>query len=791
MAPRYDLPGEADSGLADAGYYPEEHSIEFLKIWRAIRRRLWLILIIVLLTTLVVGVRMMSARSVYQASSMVEVSRRVPLLLRSGDAFLTGEDFDLFDMNSQLLIVQSKPLLESVVADLNLDKDPEFLQNGSSRSLREALSDIFVRRTSRRVEEAQPAQEKHGDSLSVRSAQSPAERAGLAPFIGIVQQGLSVSQVPNTRMMTISYSHTSPRLAAAVVNKLAGNYIRYSSQVKLEKFDDTSEWLNRSTRELRAKVEQAEQKLVDFTRRNNIISPEGTENLVTEKLTRLHAQVLQSETERILKESLYEEVKKGRVAQLPEAFNDAKSVELEKKLGELTTSEALLNARFGPKNPKVIEVREQIASLKEQMTAGRQMLEEKLKADYERAVRDERSIRQAFERARQEAAEQNQASIQFNLLKQEVSTAKTLYTDFLQRTNQADVAEKVKQNVNLRLIELADPPIFPVGPQRMRTIMTALMLSLCIGIALALALDAFDNSIKTSDDVTRYSQLPTLAVIPSLRHEARLLSQAFEPGAEKAAAGEPDDRASVRLELRQSLKRQLALRERRDVRAALEAYRVLRTSMMLSTAGGPPKLILVASAQPCEGKTTTTINTATALAQLGASVLIIDADMRRPSIHKTLGLKNTRGLCNYLSADIDLDELIVPTQTPGLSAMTSGPIPPNPPELISSGRMRNLLRVLSERYDYILIDSPPLMSVTDGVILSTLVEGTILVVQAGRARRQELRHSRQLITRVGGRIFGVVLNNVNLRREGAYSYQYYGYYNDVSEEETDRESGVA
>lgn len=216
--------------------------------------------------------------------------------------------------------------------------------------------------------------------------------------------------------------------------------------------------------------------------------------------------------------------------------------------------------------------------------------------------------------------------------------------------------------------------------------------------------------------------------------------------------------------------------------SVVEAYRMLRTSVLLSTAGNPPKVILVTSSQPGEGKTTTAVNTAISLTQLGASVLLIDADLRRPAVHKAFKISHARGLSNYLSGKVALNDLIIDLPIQNLSVLPCGPIPPNPAELVSSERMKEMLRAASQLYDHIIIDSPPLINVTDPVILSTIVDGTILVVQAGRSTRDMLRRSRQELSGVGAKVFGVVLNNVDIKRDGYDEYYYYRYYSNYGQE---------
>ncbi len=437
----------------------------------------------------------------------------------------------------------------------------------------------------------------------------------------------------------------------------------------------------------------------------------------------------------------------------------------------LETEYAGLSDKYGPDYPKITENRRKVKKVSDQLAAATKALEEKIRTDYERAERDEQMIKTRLGQARGEAINQNQAAIQLNILKQEVETAKALYQDFLQKSNQAEVQVKEQSN-NLRVIEPAPDKAPMVGPRRMFTIVAAFMLSLAAGVGLAFFLDYLDNTIKTVEDVSRYTQLPALSVIPA---GALNMPRRLSGKSKKAVTGRTKESISPATS-------QLAALDTRS--SAAEAYRVLRTSVLLSAAGQAPKRILITSGQPGEGKTTTVINTAISLAQLGASVLVIDCDLRRPTTHKVLGVEHHQGLSTYLSRDIDIDEVIQKLQIANLSLLPCGPIPPNPAELIASDRMKAMLDMLSERYDHILIDSPPLINVTDPVILSTMVNGVILVVHGGKSTRDVVRRARQELSSVGAKIFGVVLNNVDLKREGYDNYYYYRYYSGYGQENT-------
>ena len=373
----------------------------------------------------------------------------------------------------------------------------------------------------------------------------------------------------------------------------------------------------------------------------------------------------------MLKQSLYEEVKNGRAAQLPEAFSDARTGTLKQKLGELELEQSQLSVKYGPENPQVAVIEQKIKVLKDQLKDNQRTLEDKLKADYDRAVRDEALIRESLEQASNEAIQQNQAAIELNVLKQNSDTARALYNDFLQKTNQANIQVNEQQN-DLKVIDPARVPNAPVGPKRLRAILIAIFLSLVAGIGLTFLLEYLDNTVKNVEDVARATQLPTLALIPAMEgNTVRTLNK------KKSIQNKPV--AGLAPRSMQTGTNGLATLD--GMSSVVEAYRMLRTSVLLSSAGNPPKIILVTSSQPGEGKTTTAVNTAISLTQLGASVLLIDADLRRPAVHKAFKLSHARGLSNYLSGNAALSDLIVDLPIPNLSLLACGPIPPNPAEL--------------------------------------------------------------------------------------------------------------
>ncbi len=775
MRPGYPrIGGYPDATPYGYGYgYPDDERAYVRRMWRAIKKRKLVIAVIALIVTSVVTVEVYRTKSTYQASTTVEIGKD-SRTLRSGDLILQSDEGDDMyyvqtAMKTRIRQLQSRPLLEDVVVNLKLDQNAHFMDITTRRSILEAVKTIAGRLGPQ--EPWTPPPVLQTSAASSTGERTREESARLAPYVDVLAANLSAEPLADTRMLVISFAHTDPLLAADVVDNIAQVFIKRSFESKTEKYTNASEWLDRSTRELRASVEKAEQELAAYSSSHNIYSSDGKENLAVEKLTRLHGEVTRAQTERLLKQSLYEEVKAGRVAQLPDAFSDPRTAELRKRLGELTVKLSQLELTYGPKYPQILATKEEMATIQKQIDDSKASLEEKLKADYERSVRDEASLGGALAIAKGEAAQQNQASIQFNILKKNVETANVLYTEFLQKTNQSKIQEHEQHN-NTKMIDPPQVPMSPVAPNRPRTILIGFLVSLLAGVGLVFFLEYLDNTVKTVDDVSRYAQLPALSVIPAIRGRKQRALKAAASGSTQTTSGLALGNANVF-----NADRLLALDSRSSV---AEAYRVLRTSVLLSSTEKPPKIILITSGQPGEGKTTTAVNTAISLAQLGSSVLIIDCDLRKPSVHKVLGVDHVVGLSTYLSRRGELDDVILKLPIENLSVLTSGRIPPNPAEMISSARMREMLAMLSEQYDHIIIDSPPLLKVTDPVILSTLADGVILVVHGGKSSRDVLRRTRQELSIAGARIFGVVLNNIDSGEDG-YDNYYYGAYSDYEE----------
>jgi capsular exopolysaccharide synthesis family protein len=558
-----------------------------------------------------------------------------------------------------------------------------------------------------------------------------------------------------------------PDVTSKVVNAIAETYVYANLEKRTEANSTTGDFLQKRIAELQQQIRTSEERLVNYAKNNQIISLDPNQNTVVERLAGLNQQLLQAENDRKTAEAAYNAAKGPDAANALAEDGGKATNDLEAKLIELRQKRALLLVDATEEAPEVKEVDQQINELDKQLKDLRSRksatLLTNLNTRYQQALEREQSLRKAFEQQRAQTLSQNEAAINYRIIQQEIETNKSLLNGLLQGAKENDVVMAGKPN-NISIVDYALTPDTPVGPNRTRTVIAAFFLSIGLGVGLALFFEYLDDTVHSTEEVERVLHLPALAVIPSVGSGAR---RRVLPSS--TALQKQNGNGNSHSELLMNV----------DSRSPLaEAYRHLRTSVLLSTAGRAPKSLLVTSSLPGEGKTTTAVNTAVSLAQTGASVVIIDADMRRPRLQSIFDMHGQLGLSSILSSDVSAEDMLAMVRNDeesGLNILTSGPIPPNPAELLGSDQMRRLLQVLQANYTHVVVDSPPVSSFTDGVLISTMVDGVLLVVHGGKSSRHIVRRSKQLLNDVGAKIFGVVLNNINLQSHDYYYYQsYYG-----------------
>ncbi|HYE15361.1 MAG TPA: polysaccharide biosynthesis tyrosine autokinase [Pyrinomonadaceae bacterium] len=770
-------PLEADEGVHLRDY------------WMAARKRIWLVIGVTLVVTVLATIYMARKPDIYEAEARIQVNLENPNPAlgasgKGGSSVIVSGYNDPTYFSTQLQILTGPGLLRRVAKTLDLEHNKNFLraaQGAPNRSTWRSVLRIFGFDTKKKSEEQAPEEAELPLTTSVAPAvakEDLADAKRLAPYVKALQAGLKVEPVKetrlsvrDTRLIDIAYRHTDPTTAAKIVNAISDTFTLANLEKKTETNTTTGDYLQKRIAELQAQIRTDGERLSNYARNHQILSLDASQNTVVERLAGLNRQLLEAENARKEAEAAYRAALSPGAAEALASASLSQIQELDMKIGALRQQRAQLLIENTEDWPEVKNIDSQIKALEKQIAETRQRASStvttNLKTRFDQALAREQALRQAFNEQRAATVTQNEASINYRLIQQELDTNKALLDGLMQRFRENDVVQAGTPN-NIYVVDYAVAPDAPVAPRRLQGIALAFALSLTFGIGLAFFLEYLDDTIRSMEDVERMLHLPTLAVIPQVGGLAR---RRLLPGlkALKSANGNGNGNG---------LPPELLFNA--DARSGLaEAYRHLRTSVLLSTPGQPPQTLLVTSSLPSEGKTTTAVNVAMSLAQTGADVLVIDADMRRPRLHSLFNVGNQEGLSTLLSRELSEAEVMAVLkrdEASGLYLMTSGAVPPNPAELIGSQQMQQLMTILKARFGHIVIDSPPIASFTDGVLISLMTDGVLLVIHGGKSSRAVVRHARQQLKNVGAKVLGVVLNKVDHRTGDYYYYYHYGYY---------------
>ena len=706
----------------------EPHLYDYLLI---LRKHQWLILSFMLAVVTITAIGTFRMQPVYIATSRIEIDRENSNIL----PFQGTDSYDYMTDLENYIETQSKILTSETLA-------LQTVRSGILSGQTDFASDPST-----------------SDALSTGSLANMKPPPELGAFLG----ALSVKRVPNSRLMDVSFESTSPLLAAQIVNAHIKNFIEQNFQSRYEATSRASTWLTDQLNDWKVRVQKSEDARIAYERQNQIWALDDKQNVTSQRFTDLNKQLTDAQSERMRKQSLFEFARAGEMDSVPQIRDNPAVQDLLRKRTETYSQYTDALNQYGPNFPKVQRLQSllkeiDVAADKEKKTAIA-----RLENEYREALQREQILTRALDQQKTEVNQMSERMVQYSILKREAETNKALYDGLLTKLKEAGISAGLRSS-NIRIVDPAMVPTYPARPAKTRNIILSFLVGLVGGIGLALLREYMDNTVKSPDDIETLAHLPSLAVVPAFtesngdRSRVKLLKGASTNGHEKR----------IELVAQHLPKSQMS-----------EAFRALRTALLLSQADHPPQVILVTSALPREGKTTAAANLAVTLAQLGDRTLLIDADLRKPGVGRLLNLGSGKyaGLSSYLAGVSSLDLVTIQHPAiPNLSAIPTGPLPPNPADLLSSHKLTDAIAELRSKFKFIVIDSPPIMAATDAVILSVKADGVLLVVRSGETPKEAFTRTRDLLLSVKCHILGVVLNAVDSTApDYYYSYRYYPY----------------
>ncbi len=682
--------------------------------WRIIAKRRWWVLGFTLGLVLLVTAVCLIMTPIYKSTSLVQIIKDNPGGIMGSStsplSALTSDQYDTYFYETQFNILKSRELLLRVIKQLNLETYAEFKE----------------------LKEKNPSK-------------SPVELD--SDMVDLFLDKLNVDPVKNSYLVYISYKSTDKLLTQKVADTLMSEYIQFNMERRNQSFSTVKRWLEGELQQIATNVDASLKKLYSYGQQTNIYPPDDNSNVIVAKFVELGTLLTKAQAEASAKLAQYKQIQeKGTNA--PLIVNNPLVVSLRQALVAQEAKVASMLNTFKDDYPRLQTERAQLKEQQAKLNGEIDRIMTSVKADYEAAARAEKMLNDAFEGQKKEVATLQNNSIQYKILKRDMDSYDALYQGLLSRMKDASVAATMISS-NVSIIEYGNTPVYPWIPRNLLFIALAAVAGLMGGVGLAFVVEYFDTSIKTSEEMERFCRLPTLGVIPR-----------FAKSGYKDDEGE-DERIGL-----------LALKEPKSMLS--EAIRHVRTSMMLSISGGPPESIIVTSPNPSEGKTTIAINLAVSLAMEGRKVVIIDADLRKPAIHKTFQQLSQPGLSNFITGTSGKEEIIRPTEVDNLFFIPAGAVPPSPVDLLNTAAFKELLEDLRAQFQHVIIDTPPLLGFADARLLANLVDGVLIVIKHHSTPRDAARLANQLLKQVNARVIGAILNQVTTHKLG-YGGYYYGY----------------
>ena len=733
---------------------------------RVLRQHRWLILAATSAALVAAFVFALTRTPIYTAEAILMIERQAPRVLKAQEDTQTAP-VDYYGAaefyKTQYELLRSRDLAAMALRASGVDAR---LNAKEQQAIEESAKGLLGK--------------LQADFTGPSSGATPREsRPSIPSVIGSYLSMLSVTPVPGTSLVRIGFSTPDAKLSAELANLHTAAYSRYGIEMRAKANQHALDFLHGKLLDLKERVEKSEAALNDYRKNKGIISLDDKENLVVDRLTDLNNRLTEAEADRIALEAQVQVIRKGDYGSLPANAGSTMVQGLKGELSRLQLEYIQLSKDFKPGYPRLDKVKAQIETVHNQLSSEVSAEARRVESAYQAARSKETELRRRLEEQKKTTFELKDSGVQYAILAREVDTNRQLYDSVLQRMKEMGVAAEVRTS-NVYVMEKAEVPSAPSYPRKQRLLLLGLLLGLAGGIGVAFLLDRLDNTLKTPAESEHYLRLPNLAVIPDFL-KLNGAASAYLPHHLRKLLLRADDGKRTRPNDGKEL-----ILEHHPLSVIAESYRSLRTALLLSRAAERPRSLLFTSATRHEGKTATAVNSAIMFAQMGLRTVLVDADLRRPRCHKVLSLEKDLGLTEVLTGHVTLDQVARATPTEHFYFIGSGSLPPNPAELLGSAKMREIVEALSRDYDCVVFDSPPVMPVTDAVLVAGIVDGVVIVVDSQRTAKQLIREVRTKLVNFNAKILGVVLNRVDTQRAGYAQYysHYTNYYNEDTTEKT-------
>jgi capsular exopolysaccharide synthesis family protein len=722
------IPPDPANNLPAMAYYapippqqdfePEAPAVPLSHYFWILRRHLWKIVAFVAACVLATAIVSARLQPIYESTATIDIDRQAPAEVVGQNSMRPAADDNEAFLATQIKLIQSDSVLRPVAEQyhlLNLEEQPNHLSS-------------------------QKVQEMAAAPVSLSQ--------------------LRVTRPTGTDLLLISYRSTDPRLAADVSNAIANSYLAHSYDIRIRSSDSLSSFMEKQLDELKAKMERSNLALTQYEKDLDVINPDEKTNILSARLLQLNTEYTNAQAERVSKEAALNSIKSGSVEAALVSSQGESLTKLNDALNQARQHFALVQATYGTTHPEYRKAASELAELEKQFDDTRNNIAERVAVEYRRALNREQMLQKTVADTKAEWESINTRSFQYQQLRQEADADKSLYDELIRKIRESDINSGF-QNNNISIADAARPPLHPVFPDMKLNLLMAFLASTFLALGAVLLIDSLDTTLRDPKEASRFLGTDVIGSMPIDKLAAQL---------PKSAA--PVPAGAILAKTSQSGNRKGYYRSASDFD---EAVRTIRNTILLSDFEGRLRSIVLTSAAPSEGKTTIAAHLAIANADRGKKTLLVDGDLRRPSLHSKFGLTPREGLSNVLTGELPWRDVVLPVEgKPNLSLLPSGPGSHRAADLIGP-RLSSLLDEFAKEYDLVILDSPPLLGFAECLQMATAADGVLIISRAGETKRRAVAEVISVLHRLRANIIGVVLNQVS-HNTSSDGYSYYGYY---------------